>query len=46
VLGARWEDIRHALQPFDLLVAVAVVALVVLFIWLRLGRPGWRRTTS
>jgi membrane protein DedA with SNARE-associated domain len=41
-LGSRWEDIRHALQPFDLLIAVAVVALIALFIWWRLGRPGWR----
>ena len=42
-LGARWEDIRHALQPFDLLIAIGVVALVALFIWWRLGRPGRRR---
>jgi membrane protein DedA with SNARE-associated domain len=42
-LGARWEDIRHALQPFDLLIAVAVVALVVIFVWWRLGMPGRRR---
>ena len=46
LLGSRWQDIRHALQPFDLLIAVGVVVLVVLFIWLRLGRPGWRRTAS
>jgi membrane protein DedA with SNARE-associated domain len=39
-LGAHWLDIRHALQPFDLLIAVAVVALVALFIWWRLGMPG------
>ena len=39
-LGAHWLDIRHALQPFDLLIAVAVVALVVLFVWWRLGMPG------
>ena len=45
-LGARWQDIRHALQPFDLLIAVGVVALVILFIWWRLGRPGWRRRTA
>jgi membrane protein DedA with SNARE-associated domain len=45
-LGARWQDIRHALQPFDVLIAVGVVALVVLFIWWRLGRPGWRRGTA
>jgi membrane protein DedA with SNARE-associated domain len=42
-LGSRWQDIRHALQPFDLAIAVAVVAAVALFIWWRLGRPGWRR---
>src|SRR5450631_2865745 len=44
-LGERWVDIRHALQPFDLLIAVIVVVGVVLFIWLRLGRPfpGRRR---
>jgi membrane protein DedA with SNARE-associated domain len=42
VLGANWEDIRHALQPFDLAIAVAVVLFVVAFIWFRLGRPGWR----
>ncbi len=41
-LGSRWEDIRHALQPFDTLIAVVVVALVALFIWFRLDRPGWR----
>ena len=42
-LGAHWEDIRHALQPFDLAIVVAVVLGVVLFIWWRLGRPGYRR---
>jgi membrane protein DedA with SNARE-associated domain len=42
-LGADWTDIRHALQPFDLLIAVAVVAAVVLFVWWRLGMPGRRR---
>jgi membrane protein DedA with SNARE-associated domain len=39
-LGAHWLDIRHALQPFDLLIAVAVVAVVALFVWWRLGMPG------
>ena len=29
VLGAHWVDIRHALQPFDLAIAVVVVAGVV-----------------
>jgi membrane protein DedA with SNARE-associated domain len=44
-LGAHWVDIRHALQPFDLLIVVVVAALVALFIWWRLGRPGWPRRT-
>ncbi len=43
VVGAHWVDIRHALQPFDLLIAVIAVGLIALFIWWRLGRPGWRR---
>jgi membrane protein DedA with SNARE-associated domain len=42
VLGENWVQIRKALQPFDLLIAVGVVALVALFIWWRLGRPGRR----
>lgn len=45
-LGANWTDIRHALQPFDLGIAVLVVAGVVLFIWWRLGMPGRRRSTD
>ena len=49
VLGANWVDIRHALQPFDLAIAVAVIAAVVLFVWWRMGmpgRPGRTRETS
>jgi membrane protein DedA with SNARE-associated domain len=42
-LGSRWTDIRHMLQPFDLAIAVLVVAAVVLFVWWRLGMPGRRR---
>jgi membrane protein DedA with SNARE-associated domain len=45
-LGARWVDIRHALQPFDLAIALAVVAGVLLFIWWRLGMPGRPRRTK
>ena len=45
-LGANWVAIRHALQPFDLLIAVAVVAAVLLFVWWRLGMPGRRRRES
>lgn len=39
-LGANWVDIRHALQPFDLVIAIVVVLAVVLFVWWRLGMPG------
>jgi membrane protein DedA with SNARE-associated domain len=41
-LGAHWTDVRQSLQPFDTAIAIAVVALVLLFVWWRLGRPGWR----
>jgi membrane protein DedA with SNARE-associated domain len=40
VLGANWVQIRETLQPFDLAIAVGVVAAVVLFIWWRVGMPG------
>ncbi len=46
ILGAHWVDIRHALQPFDLAIAVGVVLLVVGFVWWRLGRPGRPRRTA
>jgi membrane protein DedA with SNARE-associated domain len=45
-LGARWLDIRHALQPFDLAIAVAIVGLVVVFVWWRLGMPGRPRRAA
>jgi membrane protein DedA with SNARE-associated domain len=45
-LGSRWAEIRHALQPFDLAIAVVAVALIGLFVWWRLGRPGWRRRSA
>ncbi|MGZ6340607.1 MAG: hypothetical protein ACXWMX_02040, partial [Candidatus Limnocylindrales bacterium] len=43
VLGEHWTDLRHALAPFDLLIALGVVLLIVLFVWWRLGMPGRRR---
>ena len=46
VLGANWVEIRHALQPFDLAIATAVVLGVVLFIWWRLGMPGRPRRSG
>jgi membrane protein DedA with SNARE-associated domain len=41
--GERWTEIRHLLQPFDLGIAVLVIAAIVLFVWWRLGMPGRRR---
>jgi membrane protein DedA with SNARE-associated domain len=45
-LGNNWVRIREMLQPFDLAIAVGVVALAVVLLWLRLGRPlpGRRRS--
>ncbi|HEY6056519.1 MAG TPA: DedA family protein [Candidatus Limnocylindrales bacterium] len=43
VLGEHWLDIRHALQPFDLAIAVLVVLGIVAFVWWRLRLPGLRR---
>ena len=40
ILGEHWLDIRHALAPFDLAIAIAGVAAVALFVWWRLGMPG------
>jgi membrane protein DedA with SNARE-associated domain len=42
VLGANWQNIRDTLKPFDNLILVACVLAVVLFVWWRLGHPGWR----
>lgn len=43
VFGARWEEIRDLLAPFDFVIAAAVVLAVALYVWWHLGRPGWRR---
>ena len=46
-LGANWVDIRHALQPFDMLIAVVVVvAGRCSFLWWRLGMPGRPKAAS
>jgi membrane protein DedA with SNARE-associated domain len=46
VLGANWADIRHALQPFDLAIAVGVVLAVIVFVWWRMGMPGRPRRAT
>ena len=46
VLGQNWEEIRAAIRPFDYLILGAFIALVIVFVWMRLrsGRtpPGHR----
>ncbi len=46
ILGKNWIQIRDALQPFDLLIAVAVGVGLLAFIWFHLGRPGWPRSAE
>ena len=36
-------EIRHALQPFDFAIAALVILAGLLFIWWRIGMPGWDR---
>jgi membrane protein DedA with SNARE-associated domain len=43
VLGGNWKQIREDLRPFDTLIILLCVAAVALFVWLRIGHPGWRR---
>ncbi len=47
-LGTNWQQLREALAPFDLVIAIAVVVFVVVLVWLRLGRPlpGIRRGST
>jgi membrane protein DedA with SNARE-associated domain len=44
VLGSNWTRIRDELKPFDNAILVACVLTVVLFVWWRIGHPGWRRS--
>jgi membrane protein DedA with SNARE-associated domain len=44
VLGSNWTRIRDDLKPFDNAILVACVLTVVLFVWWRIGHPGWRRS--
>jgi len=46
VLGRSWADIRHALQPFDMAIAVVVILGALAFLWWRLGMPGRRRPST
>ena len=45
-LGANWVTIRDMLKPFDMAIAVAVVALFLGLLWWRLGMPGWPKKAA
>jgi len=47
-LGANWQALREALAPFDTVMAIAIVILLAVLLWLRLGRPwfGTRRDSA
>jgi membrane protein DedA with SNARE-associated domain len=46
VLGANWVEIREALKPFDLLIAVGVGLVFIGLLWWRLGMPGRPKKAS
>jgi membrane protein DedA with SNARE-associated domain len=46
ILGANWVQIREMLEPFDLAIAVIIVAGGLAFLWWRLGMPGRRRSQT
>src|SRR3954464_2446409 len=46
VLGENWVEIREALKPFDLLIAVAVGLVFIALLWWRLGMPGRPKKAS
>jgi membrane protein DedA with SNARE-associated domain len=46
ILGDNWVEIREMLEPFDLAIAIACALAVAVFIWWRLGMPGWRRSQA
>jgi membrane protein DedA with SNARE-associated domain len=45
-VGRNWKNIREALQPFDLLIAVAVVLGFLALLWWRMGMPGRPRRSG
>jgi membrane protein DedA with SNARE-associated domain len=38
VLGKNWESLREAMRPFDFPILGVVIALIIVFVWLRLRR--------
>jgi membrane protein DedA with SNARE-associated domain len=44
VLGSNWTRIRDELKPFDNAILAVCVLAAVLFVWWRIGHPGWRRS--
>jgi membrane protein DedA with SNARE-associated domain len=44
-LGEHWEDLRNAMRPFDIPIIIAVVLLVVWYVW-RHWKRAWRPEES
>jgi len=44
LLGNNWTQIRDALRPFDTLIVLIAVLAVALFVWWRLGHPGYGKS--
>ena len=42
-LGANWEAVGAVLKQFEYLILAILVGAVLLFLWWRFGKPGWRR---
>lgn len=42
-LGANWEAVGAVLKQFEYLVLAVLILAVLLFLWWRFGKPGWRR---
>ena len=45
-LGTNWVTIRDMLKPFDVAIAVAVIAVFLGLLWWRLGMPGWPKKSK
>ena len=45
LLGDNWVQIREMLKPFNIAIAVAVIALFAGLLWWRLGMPGKPKRT-
>jgi membrane protein DedA with SNARE-associated domain len=45
-LGENWETIGAWLKRFEYLIIGALILAAILFVWWRLGHPGWNRRAA